>query len=230
MHHYPFHIGDYRSGCIHLSQLERWVYRDLLDICYDTEQPLPLDHAVLFRLAGARTEEHQHAVLTVLSDKFVRTEIGYVNDRVQTELDKYRKKADSARNANQTRWASERDVKSDVKSDLKSDADQIPTKNQEPRTNKTHVPQGERFDEFWSAWPVSTRKVAKAACQTKWAKQKLDDVADRILAHVRVMKQTDSWKTGFEPAPLTYLNQKRWEDDLPAVQSAGKPEWMRGML
>ena len=57
----------------------------------------------------------------------------------------------------------------------------------------------------------------------------MDDVADRILSHVRVMKQTESWKTGFEPAPLTYLSQKRWEDDLPA-QASAKPEWMRGML
>lgn len=136
MHHYPFHIGDYRSGCIHLTQLERWVYRDLLDIYYDTEQPLPLDHTTLFRLAGARSSEHKDAVLTVLDDKFVRTEAGYVNDRAQSEIDKYRKKADSARSANQKRWGSESDLKSDLKSDartdLKSDADQIATKNQEP--------------------------------------------------------------------------------------------------
>lgn len=113
MHHYPFHIGDYRSGTIHLTQLERWVYRDLLDICYDTEGPLPLDQPTLFRLAGARTEDHKAAVLVVLEDKFVRTDEGYTNDRVQSEIDLYRKKADSARRANQKRWGSDGDLKSD---------------------------------------------------------------------------------------------------------------------
>ena len=44
MHHYPFHIGDFRAGCIHMTKLERWMYRDLLDVVYDTERPLPADH------------------------------------------------------------------------------------------------------------------------------------------------------------------------------------------
>jgi hypothetical protein len=27
------------------------------------------------------------------------------------------------------------------------------------------------------------------------------------------MKQSKQWKDGFNPAPLTYINQERWEDD-----------------
>lgn len=127
MHHYPFHIGDFRAGCIHMTKLERWLYRDLLDVVYDTERPLPVDHELVFRSVGARTQEERDAVEAVLKEKFELTEDGYVNRRVESEIEKYHKKADSARNANQKRWASG--------AHLKSDTDQIATKNQEPITN-----------------------------------------------------------------------------------------------
>lgn len=71
------------------------------------------------------------------------------------------------------------------------------------------------FDRFWATWPASSRKVAKAKCLERWRRSKLDDVADRIVEHVDAMKATKQWLEGFEPAPLTYLNQRRWEDELP---------------
>ena len=157
MHHYPFHIGDYRSGCINFTQLERWVYRDLMDVCYDTEAPLPLDHTTLFRIVGARTQEHKDAVLNVLADKFEKTNSGYENARVVYEISKYHKKADSARNANQNRWASDKH--------LKSDADRILTKNQEPRTSVdaaqgsatkrgTRIHQDWKLPKSWGEWTM----------------------------------------------------------------------------
>ena len=70
-----------------------------------------------------------------------------------------------------------------------------------------------RFDEFWKAWPPSKRKVAKSACEAKWVKHGLDTLADQIIANVQTMKGSDQWREGFEPAPLTYINQRRWEDE-----------------
>ena len=29
------------------------------------------------------------------------------------------------------------------------------------------------------------------------------------------MAKTKAWQDGYEPAPLTYLNQDRWEDGMP---------------
>jgi hypothetical protein len=40
-------------------------------------------------------------------------------------------------------------------------------------------------------------------------------LADKIIASVSRLKGTEQWLTGFEPAPMTYLNQKRWEDETP---------------
>ena len=70
------------------------------------------------------------------------------------------------------------------------------------------------FEEFWNAWPKSTRKGGKATCQAKWSKLKLDLQADQIIKHVEWMKTTDQWKKGegaFIPAPLVYINQMRWD-------------------
>jgi len=71
-----------------------------------------------------------------------------------------------------------------------------------------------RFADFWNAWPSSPRKVGKAACLKRWDAMGLDSLADQIVSHVNSMKTTKQWTDGFEPAPLTYINQRRWEDDV----------------
>lgn len=69
------------------------------------------------------------------------------------------------------------------------------------------------FDRFWAAWPSTDRKAAKAKCAERWAKAKLSAEADTIIGHVESMKSMNrQWREGYEPAPLTYLNQRRWED------------------
>ncbi|QTO42172.1 DUF1376 domain-containing protein [Burkholderia latens] len=73
------------------------------------------------------------------------------------------------------------------------------------------------FNRFWSAWPSTERKVAKAKCAEKWRKGCLDSAVEQIVAHVEAMKRTRQWRDGYEPAPLTYLNQRRWEDGMPGA-------------
>lgn len=80
---------------------------------------------------------------------------------------------------------------------------------------------GNRFQEFWETYPSTGRKVAKASCLKAWKAKKLDELADKILEHLRSVKTTPQWTAGYEPAPLTYLNQRRWEDGLPS--EAGRP-------
>ena len=41
----------------------------------------------------------------------------------------------------------------------------------------------------------------------------LDPLADKIIASVGRLKGTEQWTTGFEPAPMTFINQRRWEDE-----------------
>ena len=72
-----------------------------------------------------------------------------------------------------------------------------------------------RFAEFWQAWPAGPRKQAKAECEKKWKARGLDGLADEIVGHVKSILKTKQFQD-FTPAPLTYLNQRRWEDGAPS--------------
>jgi hypothetical protein len=74
-----------------------------------------------------------------------------------------------------------------------------------------------RFEEFWESYP-NVRKVNKKTCLERWANKNIDAIADEVIAYVRRMKDTQSWKDGFSPAPLTLLNQERWNDGEATVE------------
>ena len=70
------------------------------------------------------------------------------------------------------------------------------------------------FAKFWEAWPSGDRKQAKSKCLEAWKKAKAEPDAALVLAHVSRMSASREWtKNGgeFIPAPLVYLNGKRWE-------------------
>lgn len=97
MHQYPHHIGDFRGGTVNMTRLERWIYRDLIEVYYDKEQPLSLDLAALCRDIGVRTDEEKGVVASVLDYKFTKTDSGYVHDVCERVIEEYRAKADTAR-------------------------------------------------------------------------------------------------------------------------------------
>ncbi|WP_139121453.1 YdaU family protein, partial [Acinetobacter baumannii] len=49
MNYYQHHIGDFNNATRHLSLIERAIYRDLLDMYYDTEKAI--DASSIDRLA-----------------------------------------------------------------------------------------------------------------------------------------------------------------------------------
>lgn len=70
------------------------------------------------------------------------------------------------------------------------------------------------FAAFWKAWPTHDRKASKGKCLDAWKKAHAERDADAIVAHVERMKQSEDWKKQggqFIPAPLVYLNNRRWE-------------------
>ena len=83
----------------------------------------------------------------------------------------------------------------------------ITDKIREDKIIKTIV----RFDEFWNLYPP-VRKTNKKGCMEKWKAKDLDLIADKIIGYVKTMKETKQWKEGFVPAPMTLINQERWED------------------
>ena len=93
MKHYPHHIGDFDKATRHLTRLERSVYRDLIDLYYDTEQRLTLDMAALCRRIIARSNEEATAVEQVLNEFFTETPTGWYHDRCEEEIEAYKANA-----------------------------------------------------------------------------------------------------------------------------------------
>lgn len=91
MNYYQHHIGDFDRATRHLTRIERSVYRDLLDVYYDTEKPLTTDIPALCRKIVARSSEESTAVEQVLNEFFLLTPIGWYHDRCEEELDVFRK-------------------------------------------------------------------------------------------------------------------------------------------
>ena len=72
-----------------------------------------------------------------------------------------------------------------------------------------------RFNIFWKAYP---RKEATGACEQWWLHNKPDDfLLGVMLSKIEQAKKTPKWQERdgrFIPMPLTWLNQKRWKDEI----------------
>lgn len=73
--------------------------------------------------------------------------------------------------------------------------------------------QTEGFQNFWKIYP-GQRKGSKSACLRLWQDEGFDVIVEQIISHVAAMKQSADWLKedgAYVPAPLTYLNQQRWD-------------------
>ena len=79
----------------------------------------------------------------------------------------------------------------------------------------------DRFSRFWAAYP---RKVGKQAAKKSWSRlHPSEELTQAILQSVEAQKQSRQWKENngqFIPNPATWLNQGRWEDELPKGESS----------
>lgn len=93
---------------------------------------------------------------------------------------------------------------------VRSKQEAVSSKQEEkPSSGKPDYPPG--FCRFWAIWPKTERKQGKSDCLKIWQKKKLEEKVDVIVAHVEFMATSESWMTGYDPMPATYLNKERWE-------------------
>lgn len=86
---------------------------------------------------------------------------------------------------------------------------------EKPVDHSTTSVQQERFKEFWRHYP---RKVGKGAAEKAWDKIKPGKaLLSLILSALDQQKACEQWQREngrYIPNPATWLNQKRWEDDI----------------
>ena len=135
MYHYPHHISDFNNATRHLTRVERALYRDAIEMYYDTEQPLPGDD--FDRLAKrliAVSDEEKSALRDVLNEFFTLKDGAYHHARCDLEIAKYRANAESKSKAGRASAAKRQHKATPVEHVLNGCAtNQEPrTKNQEP--------------------------------------------------------------------------------------------------
>ncbi len=88
MNHYPHHIGDFNTATRHLSRLERAIYRDMLDMYYDTETALDgSDFDRLARRLLCRDSDEVAALQFVLGEFFEQQDDGrWLHHRCEREI------------------------------------------------------------------------------------------------------------------------------------------------
>lgn len=95
------------------------------------------------------------------------------------------------------------------------------------------------FDRFWEKYP---KKTAKQQALTAWKKLKPDEkMVEDIIGSLERQKKSVQWTKDngqYIPYPATWLNGRRWEDELTEVNDYGiqerlnrtKEEWLGGFV
>jgi hypothetical protein len=80
------------------------------------------------------------------------------------------------------------------------------------------------WERFWHAYPL---KVGKKDAQRAWDRAKDKPPIENILEAIRRAQRSKRWVEGFVPNPATWLNQGRWDDELPLAVEPPKPKALR---
>lgn len=253
MHSYQHNIKTFNSATMHLTHVERSLYRCLIELYYDTEQPLPADDFDrLARRVMAVTEEEKAALAFVLGEFFEKTGDVYTHDYCDEVIERYqeavsakakagrasaeaRKKKAAARKQ-QRRAANKQDLTGDeqVLNSVGAEGQQNPT-NKKPETinhkptTPPKSPKGGECELFRAFWLIYPRKTQKPQALKAWEKLKpSEDLADLILETIIARLEAGEWSADrkqFIPHPATYLNQRRWEDEIiPRQDAPQKPK------
>lgn len=220
MHYFKRNIGDYHKKAGRLTMLEHGAYTLLLDACYDRERFPTMEEAIDW--CWARNSEEIAAVELVLRKFFDLIDGRYVQARIQDEIAAYQATSLKNKEIAEKREEAKRTKRAPLVHEACTDGhltnNHKPlTTNQEPVDQKTpaQAPTEDLFPKFWKMYP---NKKGKAAAEKAWRKLKVTaDLFGQIAEGLAAQVVCEAWvKDGgqFIPHPATWLNGKRWEDEV----------------
>lgn len=90
MHYYNHNIKSFNNATRHLTRVERSLYRDLIELYYDDEQPLQaVNFDRLARRVMANTDEEKEALQYVLDEFFTETDEGFTHAYCERVIAQY---------------------------------------------------------------------------------------------------------------------------------------------
>jgi uncharacterized protein YdaU (DUF1376 family) len=216
MQWYKHYLGDYARDTSDLSVTEHGAYRLLLDAYYSRGSPLPCDKSLLYRICRAHRLHEKRAVDVVVERFFTNSNMTIKHKRVDQEILKYQAQCLANRRPIRERIVNESGLQPDTR-----------TRNQSTTRSKTLSANADgAWEKFWGNYP---RKTAKQAALKAWGRLKDSDLP-AVFEGLEACKESDQWRRGIIPHPATFLNGRRWEDDLSnvAVIDLGPCAWNSG--
>ncbi|WP_218239550.1 DUF1376 domain-containing protein [Pseudomonas sp. Choline-02u-1] len=216
-----FYVADYLADTTHLTAEEHGAYMLLLFSYWQTGKPLRIDRlATVARIPNERWP----SVADTLSEFFHVTETHWVQFRVEADLEAVNSKVVTASNAGKASARAKALKKQQELNDRSTNVDDTLQRNGNHKDtdtdtdkNKNNTPPmvDDLFPKFWKMYP---NKKGKAAAEKAWKKLKVTaDLFGQIAEGLAAQVVCEAWvKDGgqFIPHPATWLNGKRWEDEV----------------
>jgi len=122
VNYYRFYPGDYARDTGHLSLIEHGAFIVLLNTYYSTGNPLPVDMAILNRIARATTGDERKAVQSVVNQFFRKDGDFYRNRKADELIEADNEKIEAAKRSADARWKHERsDMRTHDETHIRSD-------------------------------------------------------------------------------------------------------------
>lgn len=219
-----FYVADYLADTTHLTAEEHGAYMLLLFSYWQTGKPLRIDRlATVARIPNDRWP----SVAETLSEFFHVTETHWVQFRVEADLEAVNSKVVTASNAGKASARAKalkkqqelNDRSTDVADPLQRNVNHTDTDTDTDKNTKSSSPAADDlFPKFWKLYP---NKKGKAAAEKAWKKLKVtDDLFTLIAQGLAKQCTSQAWLKDsgqFIPHPTTWLNGKRWEDEIPSA-------------
>lgn len=219
-----FYVADYLADTSHLTTEEHGAYMLLLFSYWQTGKPLRIDRlATVARIPNDRWP----SVAETLSEFFHVTETHWVQFRVEADLEAVNSKVVTASNAGKASARAKalkkqqelNDRSTDVADLLQRNVNHTDTDTDTDKNTKSSSPAADDlFPKFWKLYP---NKKGKAAAEKAWKKLKVtDDLFTLIAQGLAKQCASQAWlkySGQFIPHPATWLNGKRWEDEIPSA-------------
>ncbi len=234
-----FFVGDYLRDTRGLSPTEHGLYMLALMENW-SDRGVSLDRDEAFRIVGAQTDAEKAMLLRILSKFFEEKRDGFWNKKAKKIAKQtYEKRLKLSSNGRLGGQAKARKMleqnpaipEPEPEPELEIYGNlglKLEIKTTEDQEKNLHLPIAERwatrFEEFWAAYP---NKKGKAKARSFWEREKLDRLADQIIAGVRRYAASPDWRKDggrFIPHPTTFLHGRRWEDEI-AVSVDATQDW-----
>jgi len=180
-----FYTADFITGTLTMNYEQKGKYITLL--CLQHQKGY-LTEKDMLNICSTYDED--------IFNKFIEKEGKYYNERMFKESEKRRKYSESRR-INRLATKEENNI-----------CDTYDKHMENININSINI--NIEFDEFWNLYD---KKIAKVKCEQKWKKlrnKEREEIIKTLPKFLATIKDKQ-----YQPYPETYLNQRRWEDELP---------------